>query len=290
MDPYHIWLGIPANEQPADHYRLLGLTRFEGDERVIEAAADRQMTHVRNMQGKHPGLATQILNELSRVRNCLLSPEAKAEYDRQLSASVAVVGPEPSAVEPLAAAPAPVSEAIPPRVAAPLDSIPSVAPAKPSHRRRKQSINPLIFVGVGLFAVVAVGVLLIAVVWIAADRGADAFAEVGDPPPVSSPLTPSPRPIRINPDLPSVEPKPSPPPAVTPAATPAPAPKRTVEPGLVKATFARQPQQQANKGFVPFENLNDVLDPTSTILSVHKWKFPANRNTAAFGLLKIDEP
>ena len=24
FDPYHEWLGIPASEQPPDHYRLLG--------------------------------------------------------------------------------------------------------------------------------------------------------------------------------------------------------------------------------------------------------------------------
>ena len=24
FDPYHIWLGIPPEEQPPNHYRLLG--------------------------------------------------------------------------------------------------------------------------------------------------------------------------------------------------------------------------------------------------------------------------
>ncbi len=33
------WLGVPPAEQPPDHYRLLGLTRFEADPTVIGAAA-----------------------------------------------------------------------------------------------------------------------------------------------------------------------------------------------------------------------------------------------------------
>ena len=50
FDPYHKWLGIPAAEQPADHYRLLAIARFESDLDVIEGGADRQMGHVRTFQ------------------------------------------------------------------------------------------------------------------------------------------------------------------------------------------------------------------------------------------------
>ena len=28
FNPYYKWLGIPIDQQPADHYRLLGLERF----------------------------------------------------------------------------------------------------------------------------------------------------------------------------------------------------------------------------------------------------------------------
>ena len=47
FDAYHKWLGISPEEQPADHYRLLGLRRFESDPDVIDAAADRQMAHLK---------------------------------------------------------------------------------------------------------------------------------------------------------------------------------------------------------------------------------------------------
>ncbi len=82
---YHVWLGIPPNEQPPNHYRLLGIAGFETDLDVIDHAADRQMAHVRTFQsGQHGALSQQILNELSAARLCLLTPEKKAAYDEQL--------------------------------------------------------------------------------------------------------------------------------------------------------------------------------------------------------------
>jgi hypothetical protein len=86
FDPYHRWLGIPRKDQPANHYRLLGIEIFEDDPAVIESAADRQMAHVRSFQtGPRDPLSQQILNELSTARICLLAPEKKTAYDRQLN-------------------------------------------------------------------------------------------------------------------------------------------------------------------------------------------------------------
>ena len=55
---YHVWLGIPPQEQPPNHYRLLGIAVFESDMDVIDHAADRQMAHVRTFQsGRHGPLS-----------------------------------------------------------------------------------------------------------------------------------------------------------------------------------------------------------------------------------------
>ncbi len=90
FDPYRKWLGIPQWEQPADHYRLLGITVFEHDPDVIEAAADRQMAHIRNYQsGHHSELSQTILNELAAARVCLLNAEKKKAYDEQLRMELA---------------------------------------------------------------------------------------------------------------------------------------------------------------------------------------------------------
>ena len=85
FDPYHKWLGIPAKDQPPNHYRLLGLELFEPDSDVISSAADSRMGHIRSFQaGRHSALSQRILNELAAARLCLLNPERKAQYDAAL--------------------------------------------------------------------------------------------------------------------------------------------------------------------------------------------------------------
>lgn len=85
FDPYHRWLGIPPSEQPASHYRLLGLAPFESDREVIRDAAARQMAHVRSYHlGQHAELSQEILNELAVAKACLLNRDKKAAYDTWL--------------------------------------------------------------------------------------------------------------------------------------------------------------------------------------------------------------
>jgi len=98
FDPYHVWLGIAPAEQPANHYRLLGVPLFENNPAVIEHAADRQMTHLRSLSaGKHEALSQQLLNEVSAARVCLLNPEQKAAYDAELRAKLPSSRPAPTA-------------------------------------------------------------------------------------------------------------------------------------------------------------------------------------------------
>jgi len=102
---YHVWLGIPANEQPPNHYRLLGISIFETDLDVIEHAADRQMAHVRTFQsGRHGALSQQILNELAAARLSLLNAQRKAEYDKELRAKLGAT-PTVAPSAPVASAP-----------------------------------------------------------------------------------------------------------------------------------------------------------------------------------------
>jgi pSer/pThr/pTyr-binding forkhead associated (FHA) protein len=85
FDAYHIWLGIPPEEQPADHYRLLGIARFEAEPQVITLAAQRQMAHVKMFAvGTYAQLSQDILNQLARAKLCLLNPARKARYDLAL--------------------------------------------------------------------------------------------------------------------------------------------------------------------------------------------------------------
>jgi hypothetical protein len=85
FDPYYKWLGIPPDEQPPNHYRLLAVRLYEPDADVIEAAAEQRMAHVRHYQaGPYAGLSQRILNELASARLCLLNPEKRLTYDHAL--------------------------------------------------------------------------------------------------------------------------------------------------------------------------------------------------------------
>ena len=105
FDPYHEWLGIPASEQPPHQYRLLAITAFEQNPKVIENAADRQMAHLRTFQaGKHAAESQRLLNEMAAARICLLNPAKKAQYDARLRSRLAAAEPKaaPPSQEPLA--------------------------------------------------------------------------------------------------------------------------------------------------------------------------------------------
>ena len=89
FDPYHKWFGIPRAEQPANHYRLLGVGDFETDPDVIESAADQRMTYLRSIaDGPHIEIAQRLLNEIAHARIELLNDEKRAAYDRSLHAAI----------------------------------------------------------------------------------------------------------------------------------------------------------------------------------------------------------
>ena len=94
FDPYREWLGIEPHELPADHYRLLGLPRFETDAGKIAAAADGRMGLIRsNQTGPRGAFTHTLLNEITAAKLCLLSPVAKAQYDKFLQERMKAYGP-----------------------------------------------------------------------------------------------------------------------------------------------------------------------------------------------------
>jgi hypothetical protein len=97
IDPYYKWLGIPPAEQPANFYRLLGITVFETDPEVIESAAEQRMSHLRTIQsGPFSSQSQALLNEVAAAKVCLLKPERKLDYDNALRARLAIqVHPQP---------------------------------------------------------------------------------------------------------------------------------------------------------------------------------------------------
>lgn len=88
FDPYHEWLGIAEDEQPATYYRLLGIAAFESSVSVIESALVRQCQFVRQFQlGSQAASANRLLNELNHAAEVLLDAARRASYDEQLRAA-----------------------------------------------------------------------------------------------------------------------------------------------------------------------------------------------------------
>jgi hypothetical protein len=210
FDPYHRWLSIPPEEQPPNHYRLLGLKVLESDLDVIESAADRQMTHVRTFQGgKYADDSQRILNEISTAKVTLLDPSKKKSYDAALTAKLeeakrarraerplAVAQPLPAVETPLPLGQPPVAQ--PPTVAPPM-SLPAanqVSRANPQvsalQRRKRSGLPPVALAAIGgiaLAVVAALGALaLVARPWessteVALDSPAENPAVVPQPTP-----------------------------------------------------------------------------------------------------------
>lgn len=85
FDPYHKWLGIPPEEQPPNHYRLLGLRVFENDPDVIENAAEGKMLLLRTRQtGPNAAACQRLLNEVAAASHCLLNRERRDRYNSEL--------------------------------------------------------------------------------------------------------------------------------------------------------------------------------------------------------------
>jgi hypothetical protein len=101
FDPYHKWLGIPPQEQPPNHYRLLGISLFESDPDVIDAAASKQVAYLQSCAtGPHVALSQKILNEIAAARLCLLNAEKKAAYDAGVKGESGSAGVLSSAEQP----------------------------------------------------------------------------------------------------------------------------------------------------------------------------------------------
>ena len=85
FNPYSDWLKIPHEEQPPDHYRLLGVQSFERDTEKIAVAADARMKMVRSFQsGEHAKQSQSLLNAVAAAKICLMDADRRSAYDVEL--------------------------------------------------------------------------------------------------------------------------------------------------------------------------------------------------------------
>jgi hypothetical protein len=203
FDPYHTWLGIPPEEQPAHHYRLLGLRPFEVNSDVISNALDQRLAHLKTLQtGKNSALSQTLLNEVSAAGACLLVPEKKTAYDLALRKQLGTSALPKAKVLPQAASlpqATPIPQAPPATpLATPHIATPSVVtpvslaiPASPKINSsgklalKKTSNLPYFAAGIVIVAVVVCAVIIGA-----AMNGKSARQVAGTPKTANQPLTP----------------------------------------------------------------------------------------------------
>ena len=123
FDPYHHWLGIPPEEQPPNHYRLLGIKPFETSIYAIRNAADQRMAFLKSMQtGEHVQFSQDLLNQVAQAKLCLLDLNKRLPYDARLRQQQAETQPpiQTSPLAPPGSVPSPPVQAPPPSPSAPL--------------------------------------------------------------------------------------------------------------------------------------------------------------------------
>ena len=91
FDPYLEWLGIQSTERPLDHYALLGLTRFESSEALIDQHSVQRIELLQDIAtgSEQVEISQKILNEVSAARVCLLDRQKRIKYDLQLKKQLA---------------------------------------------------------------------------------------------------------------------------------------------------------------------------------------------------------
>jgi hypothetical protein len=78
FDPYYKWPGIPPQEQPPNHYRLLGLPVYTADAEVIQNAADQRMAHLRVLQvGQQSAISEQLIKAVTAAQCACFSRRSK---------------------------------------------------------------------------------------------------------------------------------------------------------------------------------------------------------------------
>ncbi len=97
FDPYDDWLGIPREDQPPNHYRLLDLREFESSTAAIDEAAKLRAAYLHQLAGGPNREAVQkLLNEVARARRTLMDDRARREYDEQLRNPVDIAAAAPA--------------------------------------------------------------------------------------------------------------------------------------------------------------------------------------------------
>jgi hypothetical protein len=189
FDPYEKWFNIPPKEQPPNHYRLLGIERFESDASVIDEAAEARASFLHDVAtGPQIAVTQRLLNEVAAARLCLADEKKRAAYDAALkeppkAKKKAAPKPAPAAKPPKPRKAVPMAQPLPPPQDEPKDGFAVVTDDKPGAAAATRRSAPAgknkqpVWIAAG--AAVA-GVLVLVIVVIAASSKGDSKAGTDD--------------------------------------------------------------------------------------------------------------
>ena len=170
FDPYRKWLGIKPEEQPPNHYRLLGISLYEDDPDVIDSAVEQRVTFLQTCaSGPNLKHSQKILNEVADARNVLLDAEKKEAYDAELHATQA--GPKNLSATSATSA----DDAAQAKASADSGSKPVVSVAAQLKKRHKRSTGMIVAIA---FAITATGGFFW---WLVSGDGTEVLEDVGKP-------------------------------------------------------------------------------------------------------------
>lgn len=89
-DFYNLWLDLPPNPLPPDHYTLLGLALFQYDPVLVEKLARHRFSRIKVYED-HPDRACragahELMSRIALAKAVLGAPTTKRQYDRELVA------------------------------------------------------------------------------------------------------------------------------------------------------------------------------------------------------------
>lgn len=153
FDPYQAWLGITDARRPVDHYRLLGVSKFEADGAAIGSAAASKIARLKpHLSGPHSTAAQKILDQILAAQQCLLNDQSRAAYEQALAAREGVATPRPAAIPSgTALRRAPANSKAPTRLAQAGKTSSATRKKKPKSSPARQAAGAIVGGGVGLF-------------------------------------------------------------------------------------------------------------------------------------------
>ncbi len=151
LNPYRKWLGIPLEEHPAHHYRLLGVEVFEGDSEVIVNAADARITFLKTFGAAEDSeWSERLIAEVYAAQATLLDPAKKALYDGQLQRRLK----SPAAAKPAGRPPLPVRSTASPVNISPRPKAGAASPTATPAAEKRRALHPTLIAGLAALLIV----------------------------------------------------------------------------------------------------------------------------------------